>query len=142
MRPGDLLAELHAEDQCIHKQCPTCNASARTISDLGLRLQFLRIKKVCKPVGYTHMPKNNAQLSTWLENNAPRIDSSVSGTPSWKTGKAGVIGGNHDWVEVYDRGIWSFTGPTLTSLQILTLGSIPQGNIILIRHKSQSCTHD
>ncbi len=23
-----------------------------------------------------------------------------------------MAGGNHDWVEVWDRGVWSFTGPT------------------------------
>ena len=38
----------------------------------------------------------------------------TSGTPAWRTGKPEVIGGNHDWVEVYDRGIWSFTGLLLS----------------------------
>ena len=33
-----------------------------------------------------------------------------AGTAAWKTGAEGVKGGNHDWVEVYDRGRWSFTG--------------------------------
>ena len=33
-----------------------------------------------------------------------------AGTAAWKTGRAGVVGGNHDWVEVYDQGVWSFTG--------------------------------
>lgn len=31
-----------------------------------------------------------------------------AGTPEWNT----EAGGNHDWVEVWDGGIWSFTGPT------------------------------
>ena len=31
-----------------------------------------------------------------------------TGTPEWNT----EAGGNHDWVEIWDGGVWSFTGPT------------------------------
>lgn len=34
----------------------------------------------------------------------------AAGTPAWKAGRPGVIGGNHDWVEVWFDGVWSFTG--------------------------------
>ena len=32
----------------------------------------------------------------------------VTGTPQWSN----AAGGNHDWVEIWDQGVWSFTGPT------------------------------
>ena len=38
----------------------------------------------------------------------------VTGTPQWNT----VAGGNHDWVEVWDRGVWSFTGPTEYTVKV------------------------
>lgn len=31
---------------------------------------------------------------------------SYAGTPEWNT----ETGGNHDWVEVWDSGVWSYTG--------------------------------
>ncbi|CAL5223901.1 g6497 [Coccomyxa viridis] len=49
-------------------------------------------------------------LSIFLVNalRAVGIPARMAGTPQWNT----EAGGNHDWVEIWDGGVWSFTGPT------------------------------
>ena len=62
------------------------------------------------------------------------------GTPAWRSGGPGLIGGNHNWVEVYDRGVWSFTGTGkyydtlnssryISSHQTLSTGYVDSGSL-------------
>ena len=44
-----------------------------------------------------------------------------TGTPQWNTEE----GGNHDWVEVWDGGVWSFTGPTEYTKKVHHMPLVP-----------------
>ena len=68
------------------------------------------------------------ESSLWFQSHL-----SSTGTQAWRTGPSELIGYNHDWVEVYTNGTWSFTGeasirricarPTTSALQSPSSGA-------------------
>ena len=77
---------------------------------MRLTCMHLNLGHVCQTccMVITPVQSNTAVLVTAIILHIRFITSLSAGTPVWNT----EAGGNHDWVEIWDGGFWSFTGPT------------------------------